>query len=195
MKSLVHDFRRRRTQLNDDNCSDSGALTAFLPFLGVLMGCVLGRLGATWVVRSAPDLLPIFVVPVNDRGSVAPGPPIVYWLTWLVPPAIMYGVGALLLWRSRRGRAVVAGFLIGFTLIYVGLASLWISLDTQGSLRADAKIADRGPRSGRVCVIVLERCLHCSALERDQGQCCFGHAHWTGGESETTSVGRVAVGA
>ncbi|NIL74347.1 hypothetical protein RhoFasB10_00427 [Rhodococcus sp. B10] len=132
MRSLVHDFRSHRTPLNDDDRSESGALTAFLPFLGVLMGCVLGWFGATWAVRNAPDLLPIFAVPVKDRASIAPGPPIAYWLTWLVPPAIMYSVGALVLWRSRRGRAVVASFLIGFTLIYVGFASLWISLDTQG---------------------------------------------------------------
>lgn len=117
--------------MNDDR-SESAALTALLPLLSVLPGCVLGYFGATWAVRNAPELLPIFAVPMKDRGPVAPGPPIAYWLIWLVPPAIMYVLGALLLWRSRRRRPVAIGVLIGFTLIYVGLAWLWISLDTQG---------------------------------------------------------------
>ncbi|WP_155290365.1 hypothetical protein [Rhodococcoides fascians] len=118
--------------MNDDDRGETGVLTAVLPIVGVLLGTVLGWFGATWALRTAPDLLPIFSVPVRDRGSVAPGPPIAYWLTWLLPPSIAYGAGALAMWRFRQARAAVAGFLIGFTVIYIGLACFLISLDTQG---------------------------------------------------------------
>lgn len=102
------------------------------PFLGVIVGSVLGVFSAWWALRSAPELLPIFAVPVKDRGSGAPGPPVAYWLTWASPPVVFYCLCGLTWWRWRRARWSVVSLAVAFALCFTPLALLWISLDIGG---------------------------------------------------------------
>lgn len=110
-------------------------LMAFLPALGVLAGCVLGWYASTWAVQSIRDVLEVpelSPIPVQDRAPGVPGPTVGYWFSWALPFVTAYGVGALLLWRWRRGRLLTGAVLVGFSIATLFIVPTWISIEVGG---------------------------------------------------------------
>lgn len=110
-------------------------LTSLLPIVSVLAGCVIGWYTCTWAVQTfrdvfeVPELSPI---PVQDRAPGVPGPTTSYWLSWAVPIATVYGVGALLLRRWRRGRVLTGALIVGFSVAILFLVPTWVSIEVGG---------------------------------------------------------------
>ncbi|MFW0795089.1 hypothetical protein AAFP30_14855 [Gordonia sp. CPCC 205515] len=108
------------------------ALTVLIPAVAFIVGCVLAFYSAVWALVTVPDLPGAYAVPSYERASTLPGPPIVYWLVWATPPVVVCGLGGLLLWRWQRGRWAVGALMVGFTLVFMMLALIWISMDVGG---------------------------------------------------------------
>ena len=95
-------------------------------------GCVLAYSSAVWALRTTPDLPVAYAVPARDRAGELPGPPIMYWLIWALPPTLIYGIGGSLFWRWKASRWIVGFLWAGFTVIFPIIALLWIGIDVGG---------------------------------------------------------------
>ena len=110
-------------------------LMSLLPIVSVLVGCVIGWYTCTRAVQTfrdvfeVPELSPL---PVQDRAPGVPGPTASYCLSWAVPIGTVYGVGALLIWRWRRGRVHTGALIAGFSVAILFLVPTWVSIEVGG---------------------------------------------------------------
>lgn len=110
-------------------------LISFLPIVSVLAGCVIGWYTCTWAVQTFRDVFEVPAlspIPVQDRASGVPGPTAGYWLSWAVPIGAVYGIGALLMWRWRRGRVLTGALMVGFSVALLFLVPTWVSIEVGG---------------------------------------------------------------